>query len=56
MQNENPFDLNNAVQQWREKLAQAPAFQSENLNELESHLRDSVATCKAVGYRRTKRS
>lgn len=38
------FDLNLAVQRWRENLAQSPAFRSENLNELESHLRDSVAT------------
>lgn len=44
MANETSFDLNLAIQRWRENLAQSPAFQSENLNELESHLRDSVAS------------
>lgn len=44
MENQTPFDLNKAVQNWRETLAQSPAFQCENLDELESHLRDSIAT------------
>jgi len=44
MENPTSFDLNRAIQQWRENLGQSPAFRSENLNELESHLRDSVAT------------
>lgn len=48
MANETPFDLNLAIQRWRENLAQSPAFRSENLNELESHLRDSVATLQAA--------
>lgn len=43
------FDLNLAIQRWRENLAQSPAFHSENLNELESHLRDSVATLRSHG-------
>src|SRR5215469_12698509 len=43
------FDLNLAIQRWRENLAQSPVFRSENLNELESHLRDSVATWRAHG-------
>jgi len=38
-----PFDLNQAIQQWRESLNQSPAFRRENLDELESHLRDSIA-------------
>ena len=42
MANETSFDLNAAIQRWRENLGQSPAFRSENLNELESHLRDSV--------------
>jgi hypothetical protein len=49
MANETSFNLNLAVQRWRENLAQSPAFRSENLNELESHLRDSVATLQAKG-------
>jgi hypothetical protein len=43
MENPTAFDLNGAIRQWREKLAEAPAFRHENLNELESHLRDSIA-------------
>jgi hypothetical protein len=43
MQSEPSFDLNRAIQDWRESLAQSPAFRSEDIDELESHLRDSVA-------------
>jgi hypothetical protein len=39
-----PFDLNRAIQQWRESLAQSPAFRRESLDELETHLRDSIAS------------
>jgi len=42
MENQTSFDLNLAIQRWRENLAQSAAFRSENLNELESHLRDSI--------------
>jgi hypothetical protein len=42
MENPNSFDLNCAIQDWRENLAQSPAFRRENLDELETHLRDSV--------------
>jgi hypothetical protein len=43
MENQTSFDLNVAIQRWRENLAQSASFRAENLNELESHLRDSVA-------------
>ncbi len=43
------FDLNRSVQSWRENLSQSPAFQWENLDELETHLRDSVATLQTQG-------
>jgi hypothetical protein len=43
METTTPFDLNQAIQCWRENLAQSPAFRSENLYELETHLRDSIA-------------
>ena len=43
------FDLNFAIQHWRENLAQSSAFRTENLNELESHLRDSVAALQVKG-------
>ena len=43
MGNTMQFDLNAAVRDWREQLTQSPQFRVENLAELESHLRDSVA-------------
>jgi hypothetical protein len=49
MENPTAFDLNGAIQQWRENLAEAPAFRRENLNELESNLRDSIAALHAKG-------
>ncbi len=49
MENPTSFDLNHAIQEWRENLAQSPAFRSENLNELESHLSDSIATLQTRG-------
>jgi hypothetical protein len=45
----SPFNLSLAIQQWRETLEQSPAFRSENLAELETHLRDSIATLQARG-------
>ncbi len=42
MENQTTFDLNLAIQRWRENLARSSALRSENLNELESHLRDSI--------------
>jgi hypothetical protein len=47
METTTPFDLNRAIQQWRENLAQSPAIRAENLDELETHLRDSVSTLQA---------
>jgi hypothetical protein len=49
MENQTTFDLNRALQTWRETLAQSPAFERENLNELESHLRDSIARLQTRG-------
>lgn len=49
MENSTAFDLNGAIQQWREHLAVAPAFRGEDLNELESHLRDSITVLQAKG-------
>jgi hypothetical protein len=49
METTTSFDLNRAIQQWRETLAQSPAFRSENLHELQGHLRDSVAGLEARG-------
>jgi hypothetical protein len=49
METTTPFDLNHAIHQWRQGLAQSPAFPGENLDELETHLRDSVAELQARG-------
>ena len=49
METSSPFDLNLAIQHWRENLGQSPALRDENLNELESHLRDSIAMMQTRG-------
>jgi hypothetical protein len=49
MQNHTSFDLNFAIRQWRQNLAEAPAFQQTDLDELESHLRDSTADLQTAG-------
>lgn len=49
METTAPFDLNRTIQRWRENLAQSPAFRHENLNELESHLRDSIVALQTSG-------
>ncbi|HET7624509.1 MAG TPA: permease prefix domain 1-containing protein [Verrucomicrobiae bacterium] len=43
------FDLGIAFHNWREKLAHSPNFRKENLDELESHLRDSVNALQSKG-------
>jgi hypothetical protein len=47
METETTFDLNLAIRHWRDDLARSSAFRSENLNELESHLRDSIDRLRA---------
>ncbi len=49
METTTSFDLNHAIQSWRENLGQSPAFSSENLDELELHLRDSTTTLQSRG-------
>lgn len=44
-----PFDLNIALANWREQLRQSPHFRAENLDELESHLRDSLTVLQSKG-------
>lgn len=43
------FDLSAAIQQWRERLAQSPAIGRANIDELESHLHDSMAALQSKG-------
>jgi len=49
MENTASFDLNRRIEQWRENLATSPSFRGENLDELEAHLRDSVAALQSRG-------
>ena len=49
METTTPFDLNRALQHWRENLSASPAFCGENLDELEAHLRDSISTLQSRG-------
>lgn len=49
METTTQFDLNIAVQHWLECLGQSPQIKSENLRELESHVRDSVVQLQTKG-------
>jgi hypothetical protein len=49
METTTPFDLNQAVQDWRENLKSSPAFRCDNLDELQSHLMDSIAALMTRG-------
>lgn len=49
MNNQSQINLDRAIEQWREGLAQSPALRNENLDELESHLRDSIAMLQTRG-------
>jgi hypothetical protein len=49
MENTTRFDLNLALQHWLESLRQSPQVKSENLKELESHVRDSVVQLQTKG-------
>ncbi len=49
MENPTAFDLNNAIQRWRESLGQSPHLSRDDLAELEAHLRDSAATLETKG-------
>ena len=49
MENISEFDLNIALRQWLDRFGQSPQVKVENLNELESHLRDSVIQLQCKG-------
>jgi len=49
MENISEFDLNIALRQWLARFGQSPQVKIENLNELESHLRDSVVQLQCKG-------
>jgi hypothetical protein len=43
MENQTRFDLNAAVESWRNELAAQPNLASDDRRELETHLRDAIA-------------
>lgn len=43
------FDLNKAISNWRETLAGSPAMGAADLDELETHLRDSIIALEGKG-------
>lgn len=49
METTTPFDLNRAIQGWRESFAQSPAFERDHVDEMETHLRDSIASLQSRG-------
>src|SRR2546423_2412670 len=44
MEHTSAFELNRAIHDWRRGLAKSPALQRDSLDELEAHLKDSIAT------------
>lgn len=49
MEDQPRFNLNESIRQWRLNLSKSPAFRSDDLDELESHLRDSAAMLENKG-------
>lgn len=49
MENSTPFDLNQALSQWRARLQDLGRFRAEELDELEGHLRESIFLLHARG-------
>ena len=49
MENKTRFDLNTAVESWRQELAAQPSLATDDRRELETHLRDALAELKARG-------
>ncbi len=43
------FDLNRAIADWRHHLGQSPAYRVDDLEEMESHLRDAADQLRAAG-------
>ncbi len=49
MENSTSFDLNQSIESWREELSRSSAFQPDDLEQLETHLRDSIARLQSNG-------
>jgi hypothetical protein len=43
------FGLNRAIADWRHQLGQSPAYRADDLEEMESHLRDAVEQLRTAG-------
>ena len=43
MENTTPFELNKSIHKWRENLGRSAVLRQEDLDELETHVRDVVA-------------
>jgi hypothetical protein len=46
---ETTFNLSRAIQNWRQALTESPAIRPDNLDELETHLRDCITGFEAKG-------
>jgi hypothetical protein len=49
MENTADFDLNRAIADWRHQLGQSPAYRADDLEEMESHLRDALEQLRTAG-------
>jgi len=49
MENRTRFDLNTAIENWRNELAAQPNFASDDRRELETHLRDAITAFQQRG-------
>ena len=49
MENQTRFDLNTAIENWRQELAGQLNLASDDRRELETHLLDTVAELQAEG-------
>lgn len=49
MEDPTSFELNQAIRGWQDGLRHSPHFREEDLTELETHVRDSVAALQAKG-------
>ena len=49
MENPRPFNLNRAIYLWRQRISGSPAVRGKDMDELEDHLRDSIASLELRG-------
>jgi hypothetical protein len=49
MENQTSFDLNAGIQRWRSELAGSSSLRADDIDELESHIRDSVTSLQTRG-------